>query len=76
MTTINRYVAATTLGLAVLAAATPGFAQRGEQQGVNAARERAIRECNAQVTGMSQYTWGDHQITQYRSCMNQHGESE
>ena len=76
MATIHRHLAAAALGLAVFAAATPGFAQRAEQQGMNAGREKALRECNAQVKGMSQYTWGDHQITQYRSCMNQHGEAE
>ena len=74
MATINRHLAAAALGLAVFAAATPSFAQRAEQNHMNAARERAIRECSEESTKkMPQSTWGVQQLQMYRSCMSQHG---
>ena len=42
----------------------------------NAAREAAIRHCNAAAAGFKENTWGSMQVQQYRSCMAQHGQAE
>ena len=74
MATINRHLAAVAFGLALAAAATPSFAQRAEQNHMNATRERAIQECSVESTKKApQSTWGVQQLQMYRSCMGQHG---
>ena len=64
-------------GLAQTSLAQTGFAQTGLAQSgeprMSPAREKALRECNAQVKGMSQYTWGVQQLQVYRACMGMHG---
>jgi hypothetical protein len=42
----------------------------------NASRDTAIRECSALAARYSEYTWGNFEIYQYRSCMAQHGQVE
>ena len=69
--TINGYLPAAAVGLVIVAAATPSLAQRADEQ-TTGARVQALRECNAMTKGYRQYTWGAHEITQYRTCMNQH----
>jgi hypothetical protein len=39
-------------------------------------RAKAIRECNALVSGMRQRTWGKTEFTRYRACMAQRGQGE
>jgi hypothetical protein len=70
--------AAFALGLAVSAVASPSFAQRreGGEQGMSAAREKALRECSAKAGKMSQSTWATTQIATHRTCMMEHGEPE
>jgi hypothetical protein len=70
--TIHRHLAAVVVALAIASAATPSLAQRADEQ-TSGARAQAVRECNDMVKGYRQYTWGNHEITQYRTCMNQHG---
>jgi hypothetical protein len=78
MVRMNLYLAGVLVGLAVSALATPSFAQRSEggDVGISSGRAKALRDCNAQAGKMSQHTWGDHQIQNYRSCMMQHGQQE
>jgi hypothetical protein len=59
MIAVKRHLAAFFLGLAVVAAASPSFAQRAEEH-VSAARAQALRECNAVASNYPQYTWGDY----------------
>jgi hypothetical protein len=74
MVTVNKVAAALALGLAVSALATPSFAQSSE--GMSGAREKALRDCNAEAGKMSQSTWGVQQLHKHRSCMMQRGEQE
>ena len=75
MQRVSKTVAALVAGLAIFALVTPSVAQRAEDQ-MSGARAQALRQCNAQAGKMSQYTWGDHQIDNYRACMAQHGQQE
>ena len=43
---------------------------------VGAARAAAIRACSAQALPYKEYTWGDFEFQQYKSCMAQHGQVE
>jgi hypothetical protein len=43
---------------------------------VSAARAAATRACSAQAQKYTEYTWGDMEFQQYRSCMAQHGQPE
>jgi hypothetical protein len=67
--------AALTFVVAISALATPSVAQRAEDN-MNGTREKALHDCNAQAGKMSQHSWGDHQIHNYRSCMMQNGQQE
>ena len=61
----------------LIAAATPGVAQRSEQQSpMNAAREKALQECSTEAGKHRTGTWLSMQLHAYRSCMMQHGEPE
>jgi hypothetical protein len=72
---VKRYLAVFFLELAVVAAASPSFAQRAQDH-MSAARAQALRECSAVASRYPQYTWGDTEITEYRDCMAQHGQQE
>jgi hypothetical protein len=71
----KRIAGALAFGLAVSTLATPSLAQRAEGP-MSGTREKALRECNAQAWKLTQHSWGDHQIQNYRSCMMQHGEQQ
>lgn len=76
------------LALAMIAVAAPAMAKNGAHQAGDAARAKAIggelssdrakalRECNAKVAPLRDYTWGVTEIDQYRVCMDQHGQPE
>jgi len=84
--------AALALALAVAATATPalaksgtahpGFAARAQaidvinDEGVPAARARALRECNARIGSFKGYNQMSTPVSIYRSCMEEHGEPE
>jgi hypothetical protein len=74
-------LAAVVFGLAVVAVATPGLAQRSPDQHRNpdhmsSAREQALRECTALENKYTDYTYGVGEIEIYRACMAQHGQPE
>jgi len=73
MTITRKTLGALTLGLIVAATASPSFAQRAEQGGMDSARQRALHDCTSESGKMTQYTWGVQQLDKYRSCMAQHG---
>jgi hypothetical protein len=75
MIAAKRHLAAFFFGLAVVAAASPSFAQKAEDH-MSAARAQALRECSAVASHYPQYTGGDTEITEYRDCMAQHGQQE
>ena len=80
------------LAIAIATTATPvlaktGTAQRGfaaraqaieavTDEGVSAGRARALRECNARISGFKGHTQMSTPIAMYRSCMEEHGEPE
>src|SRR3981189_2247252 len=68
MIAVKRYLAAFFLGLAVVAAASPRFAQRAENHR-GGARARALGDRKGGASHYPQYTWGDTEITEYRDCM-------
>jgi hypothetical protein len=70
--TIHRHLAAVVVVLAIASVATPGLAQSADEP-ISGARAQALRECNDMAKGYQQSTWATHQLTLYRTCMNQHG---
>jgi hypothetical protein len=75
MTVMTRVLAAVALSAAMAAAASPSFAQRGED-GMSAPRGKAVHDCSTMSNKFTQYTWGATQLDQYRACMSQHGQQE
>jgi hypothetical protein len=73
MQRISKAAAVLALGLAVSVVATPSFAQRTE---MTAARAQALQTCTKEAGKLKQYTWGDHQIHKYRTCMMNHHQEE
>ena len=73
MQRISKSLAVLVLGLAVSAAATPSFAQRSE---MSDARAKAVHTCAREAGKLKQYTWGDHQIAKYLTCMTNHHQEE
>ena len=69
MQRIGKSLAVLALGLAVSTIATPSFAMSG-------ARAGAIHDCARRAGKLKQYTWGDHQIAKYRTCMTNHAQRE
>jgi len=84
--------AALALAVAVAATATPVLAksagaQRGHQaraqaievvneDGVSAARGKALRECSGRIAGFKGYNQMSIPLNMYRTCMHDHGEPE
>jgi hypothetical protein len=60
------------LGLAIVGAAFPSFAESNRANN----RAQAIQECSAEAAKYSEHTWGVSEVTTYRSCMAQHGQRE
>jgi len=75
MVTINKRLAAFVLCFAVVALASPSFAQQNENH-MSDARAKAIHECNIRADKYNQYTWGVTEITTYRTCMAEDGQQE
>jgi hypothetical protein len=73
MVTINKRLAAFVLWFAVVAFASPSFAQQGENH-MSDARAKAIHECNIRAAKYKQYVWGVTEIATYRTCMAEHGQ--
>jgi hypothetical protein len=48
----------------------------GATESISAERAAALRDCNAAVSGMRDYTWGVQQSDVYRACMAQRGQPE
>jgi hypothetical protein len=82
--------AAVALAVAVAATATPVLAKSGAQrgftaraqaievmdEGVSAARARALRECSGRIGSYKGYNQMSTPMSLYRTCMEQHGEPE
>ena len=43
---------------------------------MDAAREKAINECNVRARKYIEHTWGDVEIYTYRACMTEQGQQE
>jgi hypothetical protein len=65
---------ALTLGLLIATALFVQFANAAPR--MDAAREKAIHECNVRAQKYIEHTWGDVEIYTYRSCMSEHGQPE
>jgi hypothetical protein len=82
MPNVKTCLAAATLGLAVVASASPGLAKERHhaKQGLylstetNGARETALRECNKAVEPWNNRDWQGTQIIRYNGCMHEHGQ--
>jgi hypothetical protein len=81
--------AALALAVAVAATATPALAKSGQRghaaraqaievmdEGVPAARAKALRECSGRIAGFKGYNQMSTPLSTYRTCMEQHGEPE
>jgi hypothetical protein len=75
MVTINIYLAAFALWVAVVAVASPSVAYDGEYH-IDRARATAVHDCSVRAGKYSQYTWGVTELNIYRVCMNRHGQKE
>jgi hypothetical protein len=77
---MNNRLAALAFGLAIVAAASPSFAQRYVDNNhgypVSAARAEALRECNARAAPFLNKDWGVGQDAIYRACMAEHHQPE
>jgi len=73
MTTAFKYFAASFVLLACL---SPALAQTKTGPGVDAARAKALRECNAKAEKYSLAAWGNVQLQVYRACMAEHHQME
>jgi len=62
----------------VLAAlvASPAFAQKRNDNRMDAARAATIHQCSVAASRYTEYTWGNLEFEQYRACMAQHGQAE
>jgi hypothetical protein len=81
MPNVNTTLTAITLGLAVIASASPGLAkERHHAQHLylstemNGDREKALRECNAEVAPYNNRDYQSTQIIRYNGCMERHGQ--
>jgi hypothetical protein len=43
---------------------------------IDAARARAIHDCNVAASTYKQYLWGHFESDTYRACMAEHGQTE
>ena len=75
MMNFKKGLAALAVGIAVIALASPSYAQRGPE-GISQQRAQAIHECNLLAARYPQYLWGNMEIYQYRACMTEHGQQE
>jgi hypothetical protein len=73
---MKTFMTALTLGTLLAAQALVQSANAAPPERMDAAREKAIHECNTGAGKYSQSTWGHHQIDHYRTCMMQHGQPE
>jgi chlorite dismutase len=74
MVTINKRLAAFVLWFAVVAFASPSFAQQSENH-MSDAREKPFTRATSGPPS-KQYTWGVTEVTTYRTCMAEHGQQE
>ena len=59
-----------------LLAATAGLYSATAQEPISAARDKAIRECNAAADKYKPRIWGAWELHQYRICMKRREEKE
>ena len=58
-------------------AGSPALVQRANAAPpMDAAREKALHECNVKAQKYIEHTWGDVEIYTYRACMTEHGQQE
>jgi len=56
---------------------SPALVQRANAAPpMDAAREKALHECNVKAQKYIEHTWGDVEIYTYRACMTEHGQQE
>jgi hypothetical protein len=75
---MNNRLAALAFGIAFMAAASPSFAQRSDNEDFrpSPARAEALRECNARAQPYLERDWGVKQDDVYRACMAEHRQPE
>ena len=72
--TMKTFITALTLGSLI---ALPAFLRSANAApAIDAARARAIHECNVAASTYKQYLWGHFESDTYRACMAEHGQHE
>ena len=78
MTHVKAFIAACISGLAIAATAASALAKEDRlfylSAEMNFDRERALRECNAEVAPWNNRDWQGTQIIRYNGCMFQRGQ--
>jgi hypothetical protein len=82
MPNVKTCLTALTLGLAVVASASPGLAKEryhAKQRlylstEMDGEREKALRDCNKEVEPWNNRDWQTMQIIRYNGCMERHGQ--
>jgi hypothetical protein len=71
---MKTFITALTLGSLI---AVPTFLRSANAAPpIDAARARAIHDCNVAASTYKQYLWGHFESDTYRACMAEHGQQE
>jgi hypothetical protein len=75
MINLKKGLASLAVGIALIALASPSYAQEGHFQ-ISRERAQALHECSLRAARYPQYLWGNQEIYTYRACMTEHGQQE
>jgi len=75
MIRLKKGLASLAVGIALIALASPSYAQEGHFQ-ISQERAQALHECSLRAARYPQYLWGNQEIYTYRACMTEHGQPE
>jgi hypothetical protein len=75
MINLKKGLASLAVGIALIALASPSYAQEGHFQ-ISRERAQALHECSLRAARYPQYLWGNQEIYTYRACMTEHGQPE
>jgi len=75
MINLKKGLASLAVGIALIALASPSYAQEGHFH-ISRVRAQALQECSLRAARYPQYLWGNQEIYTSRACMTEHGQQE